>query len=83
MKRARINSYHFPVLVSSTLSQPAPPCVQGEHASKCHVCVFIPSPVREGSTLFGDHRVSIFQTELKPVRRVSADANLKRFQLEG
>ena len=23
------------------------------------VCVFIPSPVREGSTLFGDHRGSI------------------------
>ena len=34
MKRARINSYHFPVLVSSTPSQPAHPCVQGEHASK-------------------------------------------------
>jgi hypothetical protein len=34
MKRARINSYNFPVLVSSTPSQQAPPCVQVEHASK-------------------------------------------------
>ena len=34
MKRARINSYHFPVLVSSTPSQQAPPCVQVEHSSK-------------------------------------------------
>ena len=34
MKRARIKSYHFPVLVSSTSSQQAPPCVQVEHPSK-------------------------------------------------
>ena len=34
IKRAGINSYHFPVLVGSTPSQLAPPCVQGEHASK-------------------------------------------------
>ena len=34
IKRVRINSYHFLVLVSSTPSQQAPPCVQVEHASK-------------------------------------------------
>ena len=41
--------------------------------------LFIPSPVREGSTLFGDHSGSILlnRAGLKPVRRVSADANLK------
>ena len=30
--------------------------------------------------LMGIRGVQFFQTELKPVRRVSADANLKRFQ---
>ena len=34
MKMANINSYHSLVLVSSTPSQQAPPCVQVEHASK-------------------------------------------------
>ena len=43
-------------------------------------CMFIPSPVREGSTICGDHRVLLICIELKPVRRVIADANLKRFQ---
>ena len=42
--------------------------------------MFIPSPVREGSTICGDHRVLLICIELKPVRRVIADANLKRFQ---
>ena len=34
MKGARINIYHFPVLVSSTPRQQAPSCVQVEYASK-------------------------------------------------
>ena len=29
------------------------------------MCVFIPSPVMEGSTLFGDHRGSIFSKRAK------------------
>ena len=41
------------------------------------VCVY---PVRKGSTFFGDQRVKIFCIELKPVRRVSTDITLKRFQ---
>ena len=45
-----------------------------------HIWVAIPTLVKEGSTLFGFHRVQFFQIELKPDRRVSADANLKRFQ---
>ena len=44
------------------------------------VCVFIPSPVMEGLTLLGDDRAQFFQIELKPVRRVRADPNLKIFQ---
>ena len=43
-------------------------------------CVFIPSPVREGSTFLVITGVQFFQTELKPVRMVSAEANLKIFQ---
>ena len=43
-------------------------------------CVFIPSPVREGSTFLVITGVQFFRTELKSVRKVSADANLKRFQ---
>ena len=45
-------------------------------------CVFIPSPVREGSTLFGDHSAvdQLFLIELKPVKKFRADANLKRIQ---
>ena len=43
-------------------------------------CVFIPSPVREGSTFLVITGVQFFQTELKSVRKVSADANLKKFQ---
>ena len=43
-------------------------------------CVFIPSPVREGSTFLVIIGVQLFQTELKLVRKVSADANLKRYQ---
>ena len=37
----------------------------------------IPSTIREVSTLFGDHMGLILSKMLKPVRRVSADANLK------
>ena len=43
-------------------------CSQCEKVFRCKadleshmVCVFIPSPVREGSTLFGDHRALVFQ----------------------
>ena len=43
------------------------------------LCVFIPSPKREGSTFLVITGVKFLQTELKPVRKVSADANLKRF----
>ena len=42
--------------------------------------MFIPSPVREGSTFLVITGVYFFQTELKLVRKVSADANLKRYQ---
>ena len=42
-------------------------------------CVFIPSPVREGSTFLVIAGVQLFRTELKSVRKVSADASLKRF----
>ena len=48
--------------------------------SKLLVCMFITSPVREGSTFLVIWGVQLFQTELKLVRRVSVDANLKRFQ---
>ena len=44
------------------------------------VCVFIYSPVREGSTFFVITVFQLFRKELTPVRKVSADANLKRFQ---
>ena len=43
------------------------------------VCVY-PFSREGGINLFGDHRVQFFRTELKSVRKVSADANLKRFQ---
>ena len=43
-------------------------------------CVFISSHVREGSTFLVIIGVQLFQTELKLVRKVSADANLKRYQ---
>ena len=43
------------------------------------VCVFIPSPVRDVSTFLVITGVQFFRTELKPVRKVSEDANLKRF----
>ena len=42
--------------------------------------VFIPSPVKEGSSFFGDTGVYFIQRELKPVRRVCADVNVKIFQ---
>ena len=44
------------------------------------LCVFIPSPVREGSTFLVITGVQFFRTELKSVRKVSTDANLNRFQ---
>ena len=40
-------------------------------------CVFIPSPVRDH--IFFSSFFLFFQTKLKPARKVSADANLKRF----
>ena len=43
------------------------------------VCVY-PSPVREGSTFNVIIGVQSFRTEMKPVGKVSVDANLKRFQ---
>ena len=42
--------------------------------------MLISSPVREGSTFMVITWVQLFQPDLKPVRRVSADANLKIFQ---
>ena len=44
------------------------------------VCVFIYSPVREGSTFLVLTGFQLFRKELTPVRKVSADVNLKRFQ---
>ena len=44
------------------------------------LCVFISSPVREGSTFLVITGLQFFRTELKSVGKVSADANLKRFQ---
>ena len=44
------------------------------------LCVFIPSPIGEGSTFLLTTGVKFFPTELKPVRRFSADVDLKRFQ---
>ena len=43
-------------------------------------CVFIPSPVMEGSTFLVIAGVQFFLIELKPIRKFSANANLKRFQ---
>ena len=42
----------------------------------------IPSPLREGSTLFGGHSevVQLSCIELKPVKKFSEDANMMRFQ---
>ena len=40
-------------------------------------CNVIHSPGREGTTFFGIKGVQFFGIELKPVGRVSADANLK------
>ena len=48
--------------------------------AKLSKSVFIPSPVREGSTFLVITGVKFFRTKLKSVRKVSADANLKRFQ---
>ena len=44
-----------------------------------HVCVY-PFSREGGINPFWGSQGFFFQTELKPVRRVSADANLKRFQ---
>ena len=45
------------------------------------MCMFIPSPVKKGiNNYFGIKSVQFFQIELKPVKRVNVDANLKRFQ---
>ena len=40
-------------------------------------CMFIPYPVRQGSTFLLITEVQLSQAELKLVRRVSADPNLK------
>ena len=51
------------------------------HPTLACVSVFDPSLMREGSPFFLEIKgIQFFQKELKPVMRVSAVANLKRFK---
>ena len=56
-------------------------CLALHHDGFTVVCVCVyPFPVREGSAVLVITRVQFFQTDMKSVRKVTADANLKRFQ---
>ena len=50
---------------------------RASHIAMITFCVLIPSSIGEESIFLVITGVQLFQKELKPVRRVSADANLK------